>query len=75
MDITLAELADVIDDPFVAKEILRALKDFEDGGVDDTDALLLIENASALLLLNDKLIVGTLAMLGVPAAMAIMMVS
>lgn len=74
MDITLSELADVIDDPFERREIMRALEEAEESGeLEQADAELLKEHALALLTLNNKEVTVVLAMAGSDAAMLFMM--
>jgi hypothetical protein len=65
MELSAAELADVIDDPFVRREIMRALDDAEaTGSVDPSDAELLLEHDKLLLLLDSPEIDATLLAIG-----------
>lgn len=71
MDLTTAELADVIDDPFIRREILRALEEAEAvGGLAQSDVDLLREHEAELLMLNDDAVDGILLLVGSELAMA-----
>lgn len=69
-DIDLASLADVIDDPFERREVMRAVEAAGDDNLSHEDVALLTEHALPLLLLDNYELTTVLAVLGVPAAIA-----
>ena len=69
-DIDLASLADVIDDPFERREVLRAVEAAGEDALTSEDVARLQEHALPLLLLDNYELTTVLAVLGVPAAIA-----
>lgn len=74
MDITLSELADVIEDPFERREVMRALEEaHETGSLAQSDIDMLKQHALTLLTLNNKEVMAVLVLIGSDEAITLMM--